>query len=262
MQSARRTSRPLLTYACAVGVAFLGTWGVTASEARRPAVTVAAAPPATTLRAPAIVVEADEPLPSPDSLQALLLVDGGRSRRSRRGQTDMLRDVMAATEQVWSSSERASVLAEIARLPDLDSSIVTAVGRAATLIPSTGARSDVVRTLIERQRHAVGASRGAVLAAIGSTASSSERARMLEAFVAQPRLSAAALADALGQASHLPSSGQRSSVLIAAARANRIQGRARALYLGVASAISDRQHQSRALAAIGARQSHAGRHRH
>lgn len=174
----------------------------------------------------------------------------------------MLRDVMAATEQIWSSSARASVLAEIAELPDLDSSIVNAVGRAASHIPSTGARSDVVRTLIERQPHAIGASRGAVLAAIGSMTSSSERARLLEAFVAQPRLSAAALADALGQASHLPSNGQRSSVLIAAARANRIQGRARSLYLGLASGISDRQHQSRALAAIGVRRSHEGRHRH
>ncbi len=259
MPVAARSSRPLLTYAAAVGMGFLGTWGVSALEARRPALP---APAAATVRAPAIVVEAEEPPPSPDSLAALLLVDSPRNRPVRRSESAMLLDIIAATEQLWSASERASVLIEIAALPALDASIVTAVGRAAAHIPSADTRSEVLRTLIHRQPHAVGASRAAVLDATSSMMSSSERAETLELFLTRPRLAERALIDALASVARLPSNGDRSSALVAAARANRIEGRARAAYLRAAAAIPSERHRSRALSAIGARsRSHEG-HRH
>jgi hypothetical protein len=249
MVTVRRSSRPLLNYAGAVAVALIGTWGVTVSEARRVAPAVAAPPAAP---APAVVVHADEPPPSPDSLAALL-IDGPRSRRAPRGQTALLLDVVSVTEQIWSTSERAAVLAEVAELPVLDSSVVTAVARAATHIPSPNLRVEVLRRLLEHHPHAVGASRAAVLDAIGSMTSASARAGTLALFVTRPRLTQPALVDALAHVSRLPSNGERSEVLVAAARANRIEGRARTVYVQAASSISSGRQRSRALSAIGAR---------
>ena len=271
MVASPRTSRPLVTYAGAVCMAFLGTWGVTALEARRrapmPRATAASLRAATSDREvvrgqagasaapaahPPVIVAADEPAPSRDSLAALL-VSSPRVRRAPRGETELLRDVIAVAEQIPSWTERAAVLAEIARLPRLDSSIVSAVGRStATVLPSS-VRGDVLSTLLQRHPHAVGASRRAVLGAIGSMSSSSDRASMLELFVTRPHLSQPALADALAHAMHLSSTRDRSSVLVAAARANRIEGRARTIYVRAAAGLPMGHQRSRALAAIASR---------
>ena len=262
MVTRHRRSRPLLTYAGAVCVAFLGTWGVTASEARRPSPTISAsdvrrfAPPVPAARSvapPAPLITPAEPAPSRDSLAALLVSSSPPTRRAPRGQTALLRDVISVTEQMSSWTERAGVLEEIAQLAVLDSSIVSATARAASTIPMPGARGRVLRTLIHRHSHAIGASRGAVLSSIGSMNSTSEKAAALELFVTRPRLSQPALADALAAAARLPSNGDRSSVLIAAARANRIEGRARTIYVQAAAGLSSGRHRSRVLSAIGAR---------
>src|SRR5688500_2924806 len=192
MTTMRRSSRPLLTYLAAVTAGCLGTWGVTVAEARRGAPEGTRLTP--TVRAGAVIVEAVEPAPSPDSLAALL-IDPSRPARGGRAQAAMLRDVVAMTEHLWSHSERAAVLEEVARFPALDSSIVSAIARASTHIPSPGHRVDVLTTLIERHPHAVGASRRAVLDAIGSMSSTSTRASALTAFVSRPRLGQAALVD-------------------------------------------------------------------
>ena len=255
MTSMRRSSRPLLTYSAAVAAAFLGTWGVTASEARLAG--SARAAPVPTIRAGAVVVEAVDPPPSPDSLAALL-IDPTRPGRFGRGQTAMLRDVIALTDQIWSNTERAAVLGEVAALGTLDSSIVTAIARAAARIPAPSERAELLATLIQRHPHAVGVSRRAVLDATSTMASTSARASTLATFVSRPRLGQAALAEALAHASRLPSS-ERSHVLRAAARANRIEGRARAIYLQAARSLPSRSQRSRALSAIGARYgSHEG----
>jgi hypothetical protein len=249
MITMRRSSRPLLNYAGAVAAAFLGAWGVTAAEARRaPVVRTATVP---TVRAGAVIIEAEDPPPSPDSLAALL-IDPSRPPRSGRGQTAMLRDVIAMTGQLWSGSERAAVLEEVAELPSLDSSIVTAMARASMHIPSAGDRADVLVKLIEHQPQAVGASRRAVLDAIGSMTSASTRAAALSAFVSRPRLRQASLVDALAHVGRLPSN-ERAHVLRAAARANRIEGRARTIYVQAAMALPSRSQRSRVLSAIGAR---------
>ncbi len=249
MNNMRRSSRPLLAYMGAVVTAFLGTWGVLVAEARWRAEPQAEVVPM--VRAGAVVVEALDPPLSPDSLAALL-IDPTRPARGSRGQTAMLRDVVAMTDHIWSHSERAAVLEEVAEFPVLDSSIVSAIARASTRIASPGHRSDVLGKLIERQPHAVGISRRPVLDAIGSMPSTSARASALSAFVSRPRLSQPALVDALAHIARLPSS-ERSDVLRAAARANRIEGRARTIYVQAAMGLSTRSQRSRALSAIGAR---------
>lgn len=276
----RPQSRPLLNYTGSVAIVVLGTWGVTALEARRtitPAQGATVGTPA--VPAPAAAWDSrlhiapsalghgelesratdanvhewnDAPTLSPDSLAALL-IDTTRPRRASRGQTAMLRDIVAVTEQIWSTSERAEVLAEVAELPSLDSSIVTAIARAASRIPSPDGRSKVLRTLIHRHPHAVGASRAAVLDAAASMPWSSERVSTLHLFVTRPRLGEAALADALAHIGRISSNSDRSAVLIAAARANRIEGRARSVYIQAASGIRSERDRSRALSAIGVR---------
>ena len=249
MTIVRRSSRPLLTYSLAAGAAFLGTWGVTASEARW--ANRGSAGSAPTIRSVGVVVEAGDPPPPPDSLAALL-IDDSRPPRYGRGQTAMLRDVIAMTDQIWSSSERAAVLAEVATLPVLDSSIVAAIARASMRIPSASDRTEVLQALLHRHPQAVGASRRAVLEAIGSIGSTSARTAALTIFVSRPRLSQPALVDALSHVARLPSS-ERSHVLRVAARANRIEGRARMLYMQAAATLPSRSQRSRALSAIGAR---------
>src|SRR5687767_10977321 len=163
MSTMRRSSRPLLTYLAAVTVTFVGTWGVMGAEASRSPIAPAATVPV--VRAGAIVVEAEDPPPSPDSLAALL-IDPSRPARGGHRQTAMLRDVIMMTEQIWSASERAAVLEEVAELPGLDSSIVAAIARASARIPSPSDRAEVIEKLLRRQPHAVGASRRAVFDAI------------------------------------------------------------------------------------------------
>ncbi len=250
MPTLHQSSSPLLTYAGAVGIALCGSWGLTLANARWSS--SAAAVGAPTVRATGVVVEAQEPPPSPDSL-ARLLIDPNRPARGPRGETAMLLGVIAATEQIWSTSERVSVLTGITDMPQLDTSIVAALGRAAVHIPSASARAEVLRAVVSRHPHAVGASRASVLRAIGSMTSMSERASLLRLFVTRPRLTQPALVDALTHASRLSANRDRSSVLIAAARANRIEGRARAVYIDAAMAIRSREHRARALSAIGAR---------
>ena len=249
MITMRRSSRPLFTYLGAVTAAYVGTWGVTVAEARRSAPYGPQAVP--TVRAGAVVVEAEEPPPSPDSLAALL-IDRSRPARAGRSHTALLRDVVAMSGHIRSHSERAAVLEDVAALPMLDSSIVSAIARASTHIPSSGDRVDVLRKLIERHPSAVGGSRRAVLDAIGSMTSSSTRASALTAFVSRPGLGQPALVDALAHIARLRSS-ERSYVLRAAARANRIEGRARTIYVQAAMTLSSRSQRSRALSAIGAR---------
>jgi hypothetical protein len=250
MTIVRRSSRPLLTYAAGVAVAFLGTWGVTASEARWTS-SPARDEPVPTVRAGAVIVQAEDPPPSPDSLAALL-IDPSRPARGSRGRTAMLRDVVAMTDQMWSGSERAAVLEEVAAIGALDSSIVTAIAHASTRIASSSDRAEVLEKLIRHHPPAVGASRRAVLEAIASMSSTSTRASALTTFVSRPRLGQAALIDALAQVARLPSS-ERAYVLRSAARANRIEGRARTIYVQAAMSLTSRSQRSRALSAIGAR---------
>jgi hypothetical protein len=242
-------SRPfgsLLACGGALGVAVVGSLAFGSSR-----------PPEVRL-APA-VVNALPPLPSPDSLAALLVSDP-HSPRSSRGTTRILLEAVAVVDWVPSGGERADLLTEIAELPDLDSDVVAAISQSAGRIPSPSARARVLRTLIRNQEEATAGARREVLDAIGTMQSTPERAVTLEMFVTTHRLSQGALLDALAQVERLRADNERSRVLVAAAGAQRIDGRARSAYTRIASAIPSERYRARALAALGrGRDSH--RHR-
>ena len=233
-------SRPFGSLVCcggALGVAVAGTWMIGSTRAADVAM-------------PAIVVTALPPLPSPDSL-ASLLVSGPRSSRSSRAATGVLLDAVGMIDWVSSSEERAELLEEIIGLPELDSTVVAALGRSAARIPSPGLRARLLRELIMNHPHATDAARRPVLDAIGAMQSTPERAMTLERFVTSRRLSQPALFEALQYIERLRSDNERARVLIAAAQAQRLDGRARALYLRAAGGISSDRYRSRALSAIG-----------
>jgi hypothetical protein len=227
-----------------LGAALLGAW------------TYASSPSTPTVRADAVVVRAEPPLPPPESLAAML-ISGTPNDRPSRSETVVLLDIIASIQAISSSgsSQMAWMLTEIAELPRLDTSVVTAVARGAGRLSSASARSRVLATLIERQPHAIGASRRAVLDA-SRTMPSSYRASVLERFVSRRGLAQTALADALGQARHLDSRSERSRVLITAARANRIEGRARSEYISIANGIASSRERRRTLEALRTRSRH------
>lgn len=206
-------------------------------------------PPVDLVRVDPVQVVAIPPLPSRDSL-ARLLVSTSSDRATPRGETAMLLDIIAASERIGSGDHRAAVLMEITELRSLDSSVVSAVARASTRISSSRGSGHALRMLIRRHPEATGTSHRAVLDAVATMMSDSERAATLEMFVTRPRLGQGALIDALVQAGRIRGSSERSRVLIAAARANRIEGRARTSYLRAASGISSERQRSRVMAAI------------
>jgi hypothetical protein len=228
---------PLLACGGALGVAVAGTFAVGITRG------------ATVVEMPAVVVTALRPLPSPDSLAALL-VSSPRGSRSSRATRSVLLDAIAMIDGVPSSTERAELLAEIVDLPELDSEVVSAVGESAGRISSPSARSRVLRALIRNHPDATGDARRPVLEAIGTMQSTPERAVTLEMFVTSYRLSQPALIDALSQVERLRADNERSRVLVAAAGAQRIEGRARSTYLRVASGIPSDRYRMRALDAL------------
>lgn len=244
-------SRPfgsLLACGGALGVVVAGTWAVGTARATP------------LVRMPAAVVTAMAPLPSPDSLAALL-VSSPRSSRASRGTTAMLLEAVRVIDWVPSSSERAELLAEIADLPELDSAVVAAVSESSGRISSPSARARVLRALIRNHPDATAAARRPVLEAIGTMQSTPERAVTLELFVTSHRLSQQALVDALVHVEGLRADNERSRVLVAAAGAQRINGVARAVYIRVASGIPNDRYRSRALEALGRRGRESSSHR-
>jgi len=205
---------------------------------------------------PTIVVAMPE-MPSPDSL-AMLLVSASLNdafpRPGSRGETALLLDLVSAAERLASRSDSLAALEEIARLDRLDSAVVSALARSATRLPSWSARERLLRTIIERHSHATAASRRAMLDAISAMPVSTGRAAVLQIFVTRPRLSQAALTEALGHVARLPV-GERHDVLIAAARAQRITGPARTIYMKAANGIPRARDRSRALDALRSRSS-------
>ena len=241
-------SRPFGSLVCcggALGVAVAGTWVI--GSVRAPVVAM-----------PAVVVTALPPLPSPDSLAALL-ISGPRSPRSSRAASGLLLEAVGMIDWVSSSQERAELLEEIIALPELDSTVVAALGRSAARIPSPGLRARLLRELIMSHPHATDAARRPVLDAIGAMQSTPERAMTLERFVTSRRLSQPALLEALQYIERLRADNERSRVLIAAAHAQRLDGRARAVYVRAASGISSDRYRSRALSAIDTERRRGGR---
>jgi hypothetical protein len=227
---------PLVAFA---GVAAVGLFGAQAFETEEASVPEVHAAP--------VEVRALPPLPSRDSLAKLLV---SPTSTVERGETAMLLDIIDASERIGSSGQRAAVLMEITEMRALDSSVVSAVARASTRISSSSGRGHALRMLIRRHADATGASHRAVLDAVATMMSDSERAETLEMFVRRPRLSESALTAALTQAGRMRDGDDRSRVLIAAARANRINGGARAAYVRAAAGISSERQRSRVLAAI------------
>ena len=242
MIGSRRLFGPCLACGGALGIALAGAWAVGAARATP------------LVRMPAAVVTALPPLPSRDSLAALLVSSPGGSRASR-GTTALLLEAVGVIDWVHSSSDRAELLAEITALPELDSEVVAAVGRSAGRISSPSARAYVLRALIRNHPQATAAARQPVLEAIGTMPSTPERAVTLEVFVTSHRLSQQALVDALVHVERLGADNERTRVLVAAAGAQRIDGRARAVYMRVASGIPNERYRSRTLAALGGRES-------
>jgi hypothetical protein len=233
-------SRPFGSLVCcggALGVAVAGTWAV-GSTRTTPDVVM-----------PPVAVTALPPLPSRDSLAALLVSPG--SARTSRGTTRILLEAVAIIDWVPSSSERAELLADIAQFPELDSAVVAAVARSSARLSSPGTRARVLRTLIRNHRVATAEARAPVLDAIAGIHSTPERVVSLEVFVTSHRLSAHALLDALVHIERLRTESERSRVLVAAARAQRITGRAQTIYIRAAASMHEGRHRRRALAAIG-----------
>jgi hypothetical protein len=200
-----------------------------------------------------VTVAALPELPSRDSIAAMLVSGPPGEGQETRALLRIIDGVEGGR-----SHDDLAVLEEIAGLESLDSSVVTALTTAAGRVGSSSTRDRLLRTIIRRHRHAVGASRRPVLDAIRASSSTSSRAATLELFVSQPRLSEAALIDAFAEVGRLPAEDYRSRVLGAAARANRIEGRARSAYLGVASRIRSSRERSRAMAALDRRSSQEG----
>ncbi len=205
--------------------------------------------PASLETLPASVVVALPPLPSPDSLAALL-VSSPYSRRSSRGETGMLLEAVRLIEAVPWSHERADLLTEIGALPQLDSAVVTAVARSSARIASPAARARILRTLIRNHPSATGPARRSVLDAASTMVSTPERAVTLELFVTSHRLTQPALIDALTHIERLRADNERARVLVAAARSQRIDGRARTVYLRAASGIHSERYRNRVLGAL------------
>ena len=238
MIGSSRSFGTLLACSGALGVVIAGTWAVGTARATPVA------------RMPAVVVTALPPLPSRDSLAALL-VSSSRGSRASRATTAMLLEAVRAIDWVQSSNDRAELLAEIAALPDLDAEVVAAVGESSGRISSPSARAYVLRALIRNHPDATAGARRPVLEAIGTMQSTPERAVTLEVFVTSHRLSQQALVDALIDVERLGANNERSRVLVAAAGAQRIDGRARTVYIRAASGITDDRYRSRALSARG-----------
>jgi hypothetical protein len=147
-----------------------------------------------------------------------------------------------------------AALEEIARVDGLDSAVVSALARSSSRFTSWTQRERLLRTIIERHAHATAASRHALLSAISSIPPSYGRANVLEIFVTRPRLSQAALVEALGHVGRLPAS-ERTSVLVAAAHAQRIDGPARSMYMKAANGITRNRDRLRAVDALRRRSS-------
>jgi len=247
MIGSSRPFGPLIACGGALGIAVAGAWVVGGARARP------------IVRMPAAVVTALTPLPSRDSLAALLVSPGGS--RASRGTTALLLEGVRVIDWIPSSGERAELLTEIADLPELDSAVVAAVGESSVRISSPSARSRVLRALILNHPDATAGARRQVLDAIGTMQSTPERAVTLELFVTSHRLSQQALVDALVHVEGLRADNERARVLVAAAEAQRITGVARAVYIRVASGIPSDRYRSRALHALERRERESSSHR-
>lgn len=201
-----------------------------------------------------VTVDAFPPLVDRDSLAALL-VSGPAPVRTAVGRdaSEVVLDVIAAVDAIPSRSTRTSLLDEIAGAGEHDPEVVTTLARASMRLPSSSGRERVLRTIIQRQPHATGAARRAVLDGIRAFGASPDRASLLHLFVTRPEAGEQALADALSHVPQLWSSAERTRVLVAAARSHRIRGRARTAYVNAARGITSSRDRWRALSAISAR---------
>jgi len=257
MLGLRRPYDLFAAFAAGVGLSALGFHAAPSIATRWPVANLWGRPLALV---PAVVV-ATPLAPSPDSLAALLVsstLNDAFPRPGSRGETALLLDLVAAAERTGSQMEMLSVLEEIARVDRLDSAVVSALARSAGRLPSWSARERLLRTIIERHAHATAGSRRALLNAISGIPQSSGRAAVLEIFVTRPRLTQAALAEALTHVARLATASERSRVLIAAARTQRIEGPARSIYIKGANGIPSGRDRNRALDALRNRSSEHG----
>jgi beta-lactamase regulating signal transducer with metallopeptidase domain len=169
---------------------------------------------------------------------------------SARSDTTLMLEIIAAAEGISSSADRVAVLERMAKRPDLEPEVVSALGSAAGRVTSSSERSRLLRALVQNQAHTIGKSRRAVLDAIGTLPLSTEQATLLIQFINRPNLSEAALADALATSERITSNSEKTRTLVAAARLRKIEGDARASYLKSARTISTDSDRSRALSAL------------
>ena len=186
------------------------------------------------------------PKSEPDVPAALLGALQGATRRD----TTLMLEIIAAAEGISSSSDRVAVLERMAKRPDLEPEVVTALGSAAGRVSSTTERSRLLKTLLQTQPHAIGASRRAVLDAIAGMSMSTDQAALLVAFINRPKLSDAALADALAAAQKIGNNSEKARTLVAAARLRKLEGEVRASYLKSARTITSDSERARALSAL------------
>ena len=221
---------------------------VARDNAEVPAATEIAVPPASARAATA--VHQVTPPPSAGALASVLGPALPQARTLSRSDTALLLDVIAAAEGITSSSDRVAVLQRVASLPDLAPTVVTALGRAASRVTSSTARTQLLRTLIRKQPHAVGESRRAVLDALSHELNSTDFGAALEDFVKRDNITDAALADAFTAAAKITSSTEKARVLVAAARHRKPDGSARSAYLKTAGTITNGSDRARALSAL------------
>ena len=195
-----------------------------------------------TVDAPA-AIETLRQTPAPDP-------SGQRDASLARTDTALLLDVIAAAEGISSAGDRTAVLERVASLPNLAPAVVTALGRAASRVPSGTSRAKLLRTIVRKQSHAAGVSRRAVLDALNGEIASTDFASVLEVFVQREGLDEAALADAFTAAARISSNSEKARVLVGAARLRKPEGTARAAYLMAAGTIASGSERARALAAL------------
>jgi hypothetical protein len=171
-------------------------------------------------------------------------------QETTRPDTTLMLEIIAAAEGISSSTDRVAVLERMAKRPDLEPEVVSALGGAAGRVTSTTERTKLLQALVQVQDHATGGARRAILDAIGTMTSSPEQAALLSEFIARPNLSENALADALATSQKITSNSEKAKTLVGAARLRKIEGDARASYLKSARTITSDSERARALSAL------------
>jgi beta-lactamase regulating signal transducer with metallopeptidase domain len=171
--------------------------------------------------------------------------------QAARADTALLLEIIAAADGISSSSERFAVLDRVANLPSLDSNVVNALARSAGRTSGSTSKAKLLKTMIQKQPHARGASRRAVLDAIAKLSSSpQDQAALLTLFLTEGTLDDSALVDGLHTVERITSSSSKAQVLVSTARARKIEGPAQDAYVKVAKSISGGNDRARALTAL------------